>query len=181
MTMMTKDTSKGIDMVPAPLPAEDTPALVHSPRDDATADYEMDIQSPMLMRLYELWRHRHADGTLPGRRDFDPVEMKDCLGNIFILEYVPDIDNFRYTLIGTKIVNWVGVDNTGKLVDEIFDDRMRQFYKGLQARQVPVRTSGKVVWRDKEHVAYELVTLPLSDDKRTVNRFIGAMDFHMKC
>jgi hypothetical protein len=181
MTMMTKDTSKGIDMVPAPLPAEDTPALVHSPRDDATADYEMDIQSPMLMRLYELWRHRHADGKLPARGDFDPVEMKECLGNIFLLEYLPDIDNFRYTLIGTKIAGWVGVDNTGKLVDEVFDERVRLFYKGLQAREVPARTIGKVVWRDKQHVAYEAIMLPLSDDKRTVNRFIGAMEFYMKC
>lgn len=179
--MTMNDTSKGADTVSGALPADDTPALVNSPRDDAIADYSMDIQSPMLMRLYELWQSRHVGGRLPGRSDFDPVEMKECLGNIFILEYVPELDNFRYTLIGTKIVNWVGVDNTGKMVDEIFDDRMRQFYKGLQSRQVPVRTSGKVVWRDKEHVAYELVTLPLSDDKQVVNRFIGAMDFHMKC
>lgn len=162
-------------------PSDDGLELVDSPREGVITDYGMDIQSPMLLRLYELWRNRHADGTLPGRSDFDPVEMKECLGNIFILEYVPDLDNFRYTLIGTKIVNWVGVDNTGKMVDEIFDDRMRQFYKGLQARQLPVRTSGKVVWRDKDHVSYELVTLPLSDDKRMVNRFIGAMDFHMSC
>jgi len=133
------------------------------------------------MWLYELWRSRHVGGDLPARGDFDPVEMKECLGNIFILEYVSELDNFRYTLIGTKMVTWLGVDNTGKLVDEIFDDRMRLFYKNLQERKVPVRTTGPVAWRGKEHVSYELIVLPLSEDKKMVNRFIGAMDFHMKC
>lgn len=161
--------------------ADDAAELVDSPRKDAVVDYGMDIQSPMLSRLHDLWRRKHVEGNLPARGDFDPVEMRDCLGHIFIIESVPDIDNFRYTLIGTNIVKWVGVDNTGKLVDEVFDERMRLFYKVLQARKVPVRTTGPVVWRDKEHVNYELIVLPLSDDKRTANRFIGAMEFHMKC
>lgn len=179
--MAMNDIKRVTDPVPGNLPADDAAELIDSPREDTTVDYGMDVQSPMLSRLFELWRRKHVEGNLPGRNDFDPTEMKECLGNIFILEYVPDIDNFRYTLIGTKIVKWVGVDNTGKLVDDVFDDRMRLFYKGLQARQVPVHTTGPVVWRDKEHVTYELITLPLSDDKQVVNRFIGAMDFHMKC
>jgi hypothetical protein len=175
------DIKRVTDPVPGNLPADDKPALIDSPREDATVDYGMGIQSPVLLRLHELWRCKHVEGKLPGRNDFDPVEMKDCLGNIFLLEHVRDIDNFRYTLIGTKIVGWVGVDNTGKLVDEVFDERVRLFYKGLQARKIPARTIGKVVWRDKEHVTYEAIMLPLSEDKRTVNRFIGAMEFHMSC
>lgn len=178
---MTMSDIKRVTDLARVSPPDDVTEQVNGPREDATVDYEFGIQSPMLMRLHDLWRRKHHDGDLPGRSDFDPVEMKDCLGHIFILEYVPDIDNFRYTLIGTKMVTWLGVDNTGKLVDEIFDDRMRLFYKGLQERKVPVRTTGPVAWRGKEHVSYELVVLPLSEDKRIVNRFIGAMEFHMKC
>ena len=49
--MTMNNTGKGTDTAPGTLPAEDTPALVQSPRDEAVADYGMDIQSPMLMRL----------------------------------------------------------------------------------------------------------------------------------
>lgn len=42
---------------------------------------------------------------------------------------------------------------------------------------LPVRVFGVVDWLDKGHKRYETVILPLADDGKTVNRFVGAMVF----
>lgn len=144
------------------------------PHQDVVLDVEVKLESPRLILLHELWRGKCREGRLPARRDFDPPEMKEVLGAIFLTEYVPAQDDFRYTLIGTEIVKWVGVDNTGRFVGELFGDHGRSFYRLVRTARKPARIHGTVHWRDKRHVRFELLALPLADDGETVDRVIGA-------
>ena len=40
---------------------------------------------------------------MPLRKDIDPLELKDHLGSLNIIECLPERDDFRYRLIGTRI------------------------------------------------------------------------------
>ena len=144
------------------------------PHEDVVLDSEVRLESPRLISLHDLWRGKCREDRLPARRDFDPPEMKDVLGAIFLTEYVPEQDDFRYTLIGTEIVKWVGVDNTGRLVGELFGDHGRSFYRLVRTRKKPARIHGTVHWRYKRHVRFELLALPLADDGESVDRIMGA-------
>lgn len=140
-------------------------------------DWSVALESPLLQGLYEVWQSKARDGALPGRQDFDPVDMIRFLGAVFLLEHDPDVDDFRYTLIGTEITQHVGRDNTGRTVGEVFGSTGLELYRQVRDTARPVRVHGVVDWVGKDHKAFESVILPLADDGRTVNRFIGGMVF----
>lgn len=142
-------------------------------------DEDVRLESPLLLRLHGLWLAKCRDRLIPARRDFDPVEMRDCLGSVFLVEAVPGLDDFRYTLIGSEIVREVEVDNTGRLVGEVFGAGGLVLYRKVRDERRPIRVHGAVDWRQKDYKAYEAVLMPLADDGVTVNRFIGAMVFAM--
>lgn len=142
-------------------------------------DFALDCQSPSVRAVVELWRSKSIPGRLPARADFDPARMKPYLGDLFLVESLPEIDNFRYTLIGTRITGWVGVDNTGQLVDAVLGEHTRLLYCKIRDESIPVRAFGPVGWRQKHFLRYEVAILPLSDNKTVVNRFLGVMAFTM--
>ena len=140
-------------------------------------DWTVTLVSPMLQGLLQTWRAKCREDALPARRDFDPLEMRDALGWLFIAQTEPDIDDFRYTLIGTEITEQVGRDNTGQTVGEVFGPAGLDLYRQIRDSRKPVRVSGVVDWLDQDHKSYETLVLPLADDGHTVDRFIGAMVF----
>lgn len=140
-------------------------------------DWTVSLASPLLQGLFGKWQAKCRDGMLPARRDFDPLDMRDCLGWLFVVQVEAEIDDFRYTLIGTEITEHVGRDNTGRRVGEVFGPAGLDLYRQVRDSQRPVRVWGVVDWLDKEHKSYETLLLPLADDGRTVDRFIGAMVF----
>lgn len=142
-------------------------------------DKDVALEAPLLRRLHGLWQGKCDGDRLPARRDFDPLEMRECLGSIFLVEAVPELDDFRYTLIGSEIVRQVGVDSTGKRVSEVFGEPGLALYREVRDRRRPIRVHGAVDWKQKSYKAYEAVLMPLADDGRSVDRFIGAMVFSM--
>jgi hypothetical protein len=140
-------------------------------------DWAVGLQSALLTNLHDRWAGLCAAGMLPGRRDFDPLALREFLGWLFLLEADPVADDFRYTLIGTGITAQVGVDNTGRLVGEVFGPAGVAMYRTVRDRARPVRVFGLVGWRDQRHKSFETLILPLADDGRTVTRVIGAMVF----
>jgi hypothetical protein len=162
-------------------------------RDRATADWAeamtspkpgawdsaLTLKDPALQRLHELWQAKCRSDALPARGDFDPLEMKDWLGSMFLVEAIPEDNDFRYTLIGTKITQHVGVDNTGKRISEVFGPAGLDLYRTVRDECRPIRVHGTVDWRRQEYKAYETLILPLADDGQRVNRFIGAMVFQL--
>lgn len=140
-------------------------------------DEDVALRSPLLRRLHGLWLEKRRGRLIPARRDFDPVEMPDCLGAVFLVEAVPALDDFRYTLIGSTIVQEVGIDNTGRLVGEVFGEAGLALYRKVRDDRRPLRVHGAVHWRQKDFKGYEAVLMPLADDGRVVDRFIGAMVF----
>lgn len=140
-------------------------------------DWTLALENPALRDLHTRWSERCRDGLLPGRSDFDPLEMRDLLGTLFLLEAEPGGEDFRYTLIGSGITDHAGRDNTGRTVGEVFGPAGLELYTRVRDSARPIRVFGVVDWLDKDHKRYETVILPLADDGKTVNRFIGAMVF----
>lgn len=141
-------------------------------------DRDLALEAPLLLRLHGHWADRCRDGRLPARSQFDPVDMRWAMGSIFLVEARPELEDFRYTLIGSEIVRNAGVDNSGRLVSEVFGATGLALYREIRDERRPIRVHGPMHWRNKLYRGHETLILPLADDGRTVDRFIGGMVFH---
>ncbi|MEP3113366.1 PAS domain-containing protein [Nisaea sp.] len=111
------------------------------------------------------------------RCDFDPVEVKRFLGNLFLVVPEKASDDFRYTQIGTAIPEHVGIDNAGRNVGEIFGPSGLELYCKVWDERRPIRGHAVVEWRRKEQLGYESLLLPLADNFEGVDHFVGMMVF----
>ncbi|WP_416899118.1 MAG: PAS domain-containing protein [Minwuia sp.] len=141
-------------------------------------DTSLDFQNELAPRLLDRWQSRRSNGGLPARRDFDVLELKDFMGWLCVAEVAPGGDDLVYRLIGTRIVEKVGRDNTGKPVSETLPPAALEIFQHLMQKPQPVRTWGRVAWRDRDFRHHESLVLPLADDGRTVDRFFVLMTFY---
>ena len=80
-----------------------------------------ELTSPRIHRLHGYWRHLHEKRgrELPRRADIAPDQIKDLLPNIMIVDVERNPMRFRYRLVGTRVVEYNGVEFTGRYLGEI--------------------------------------------------------------
>ncbi|HEV2549800.1 MAG TPA: PAS domain-containing protein [Stellaceae bacterium] len=142
-------------------------------------DSDLRFDHPRLNELVRYWESKRRDGRLPARVDIDPAELKPFLGNIFMLDVVGEPKRFRYRLIGTEIVEYVGRDSTGKFQEEAYAPEQaaenNAMYRWICENKKPLRNFGVINWVGREFFKYEIVNLPLASDGDTVDIILGCM------
>lgn len=138
------------------------------------------VQSSRIHRLYTYWRQKAAGAAMPARSDFDPVDVRELLPNLMMLDVVGDPPRFRYRLVGTRVVQYTGFDFTGRCLDEmVFQGRdfMEGCYRRVWAERRPI--FGHYAWlvRSRHFGRCEFALLPLSDDGTRVDRCISIEDY----
>ncbi len=141
------------------------------------ATLDIQLWHPKVRALFEYWRSIHpGPGQLPGRAAFDPLAIHQLLPHVMLLDVVGAPSRFRYRLIGTRMVDALGADLTGRWLDEAHrhpDGTLPTF-----PSYVRVATQGLYDWRrGTPHFAgyldrcaeLERVFLPLAADGRTVD------------
>lgn len=137
------------------------------------------VRSERIHRLNDYWQAK-AKGGVPSRSDVDPVDVRELLPNLMMIDMVGDPARFRYRLVGTRVVQYTGFDFTGRCLDEmVFQGRdfMEQCYRRLVAEKRPI--FGHYAWlvRSRHFGQCEFGLFPLSDDGATVNRGISIEDY----
>jgi len=76
---------------------------------------------PKLQRFFDYWAAISPPGRLPGRQHLDPVGLGSILPHVWMLDVVRDngIARFRYRLAGTKEVETLRREVTGRWFDEV--------------------------------------------------------------
>ncbi len=157
------------------------------PLDDVTtttqeAAYGFDpalVQSPRLHRLHAYWRDKAGDG-MPARAEFDPVDIRELLPNLMMVDVLGQPPRFRYRLVGTRVAQYTGFDFTGRYLDEmVFQGRdfMDQCYSRLLSERRPL--FGHYAWlvRSRHFGRCEFALFPLSDDGKKVDRCVSIEDY----
>jgi len=137
------------------------------------------VRSQRIHRLHAYWLAK-AKGKVPARSDIDPVDVRELLPNLMMIDVLGDPPRFRYRLVGTRVVQYTGFDFTGRCIDEmVFQGRdfMEQCYRRMLADKRPV--FGHYAWlvRSRHFGQCEFGLFPLSDDGVTVNRGISIEDY----
>ena len=69
-------------------------------------------------QFLSLWFAEMDAGRRPGKDFFDPLRLRFLLGSLSLLDVEKDPLRFRYRVVGTDIVQRLGVELTGKLLDD---------------------------------------------------------------
>lgn len=135
-------------------------------------DFVPEIDSPRLRNLLALWQAKCGAATLPSRTAFDPLQMREHLGWLSLARVEPDRRDLRYRLIGTKVVDWHGRDITGHLASAALPQPLPGLLMLLVEHPRVARLHGQISWRDKGHLSYEMLVLPLAEDGATVDQLL---------
>ncbi len=115
---------------------------------------------------------------MPARRDIDALRLGPVLPIIWVNEYEPAANTFRYRLAGEEVNAIFGVSVAGRLLSDFVEgDRFapvnNNFLKIIR-EQVAMLASGPV-YRCTDRIAMgERLALPLSSDGVTADGIIGA-------
>jgi len=144
--------------------------------EDLTADHTL---HPKIRRMHEYWLAKCAGRPMPSRVEIDPVELRDCLGNLCIVEVTGDTPpRFKFRLDGSNLVLTTGFDMTGKFVDQLPDADYRDFvttiYQRVVLTKAPVFAANEEDWKGYG-LQVTSVTLPLSTDGIRVDGILDAI------
>jgi hypothetical protein len=155
-------------------PARGRPGMwqVCSPDTDRSAWH------PFLATFFSYWLAiRPGADLLPGRQHFDPVDIGTVMSRVWLLDVVRDgVEmRFRYRLVGTKEVETLQQEVTGKWFDDVHP-RLKETpahlerYRFVAAQGQPTYRKGAVNFAHKrEHAHVENCLVPLARDGRTVD------------
>ena len=167
------DQNPDAQMDPRPLDNVTTAAQEMASSSDVSV-----VHSQRIRKLNDYWQAK-AKGKVPSRSDIDPVDVRELLPNLMMIDMLGDPPRFRYRLVGTRVVQYTGFDFTGRCIDEmVFQGRdfMEQCYRRMLAEKRPI--FGHYAWlvRSRHFGQCEFGLFPLSDDGVTVNRGISIED-----
>lgn len=144
--------------------------------------FPADIRSRRLKDLYEYWQSRHpcAD-LLPSRAGIDPLDIPALLPWLILFEVGQRPEDVRYRLIGTKVVERIGKDLTGRLVAEgYWGEQSREivarYWRVAQTRQ-PECSLRRIKGADGNWHEYEFLLLPLASDGVKVDMLLAGVGF----
>ncbi|MEK9969597.1 MAG: PAS domain-containing protein [Ferrovibrio sp.] len=134
------------------------------------------ITDPNLKQFFRLWLAAHINERAPGKSFLDPLRLRFLLGSLSLLEVEPEPLRFRYRLVGTDIVDRLGIELTGLWLENHPDPGLRPFLiKGAtMVHHAALPVYGHVKARTMgEDWLLEVVAVPLLGPAGDVS-FIGA-------
>lgn len=149
--------------------------------DRILAAFPMEFDNPALAELLEYFDGlRPVPDRLPARADFDPTEVAAHLPFLMMIEVGPEwlaeVDAFRYRVLGTQVVDWLGFDLTGKSMAELGDpDRVKRahrIHRHIVKNARPQRVTCTLRGPGQDYCWAEMLFLPLADDGATVDRIL---------
>lgn len=141
--------------------------------------------NPTLSFLYDYWDSKRRGRQMPARKDINPSDFRQHLSWIFLADVLPEMQDFRYRLVGNLVANYFGLNGTNQTLRQVFAafdqetmDGTLFIYRTVAREKVPVRVTGKANWNGKGLEEFETVYLPLSDDGETTNMILSAFVFN---
>ena len=137
------------------------------------------LRAPALQRLYQDWDDRRRGREFPARANFDPCDLHYVLGDLALIDVLREPLRFRFRLHPTNMVARLGVDLTGKFIDEIADRRhvllaKDQFTEAIETRQ-PVVRHHHAIKTDHRVWNCEILVLPVSSTGSDIDMLMGCV------
>lgn len=137
------------------------------------------VRDARLTRLLADWEARRRGRAFPSRADFTPHDLKYLIGNLSLLDVVYAPLRFRYRIHATKLGQHIGIEMTGKWVDESPNPAhvagaTSHFTEVIEQRTpIVYRRMHEFVTDSLPHNC-EVLALPLASDGTTIDMLMSA-------
>jgi len=139
------------------------------------------FDEPRLGALTQFWLEKRGNRWLPSRSDFDPLELREFLGDLYLVDALEWPKRLRFRLVGTNICKFTGRDVTNRYFDEIYRGAVLRDAMRAQGRAIetagPARFTGAARLAEKVLIDCEAAVLPLSHDQVRVDMLLCMMVF----
>ncbi|HNB27032.1 MAG TPA: PAS domain-containing protein [Alphaproteobacteria bacterium] len=139
------------------------------------------IKSARVQQLYTYWLRRYSEaGDIPARTQFDPVDLRGLLPNLFIVDVERNPQRFRYRLVGTAVVEYNQLEFTGRYLGSIgWEEEEALFaqYKRVLESGGPVFGYYDWILQSGAKGRAEYGLFPLADADGTIVQVIGVEDY----
>jgi len=132
-------------------------------------------------QIVEYWMAIHPSAGLPGRQHLDPLDVPALLPNIRLLDVVGTLPRFRVRLMGTKVREFMGEEQTGRWLDEVFPNlhgslTHTELVKAVRMKSPRWRRGKPALAVDRNFLDMERCYLPFAQDGRTIDM---VLTFHL--
>ena len=137
---------------------------------------------PRLAALRAWWNAKNgATDALPSRADFNPAEYRHLLPYIALVDILRNPLDWRYRLVGTRMVEVMGGERTGRRMRELLSPPAVEGAAMLMTRLIetraPLAFTGTLYWLEKEYVGFHALVLPLSSNGEEIDMALMGLDF----
>jgi hypothetical protein len=150
--------------------------------EDGEYEYCKAAEAPEIQQLVAYWNACRGERFAPSRADINPAAIRRILPCLSMIDVIDGGHDFRFRLLGTRIVEGLGRDSTGRYFGDVYGgqpevmQRMRERMQRVMRLKQPQYTRGKCYWQpDRGYKRFEDVNLPLSSDGRHVDIILGAL------
>lgn len=139
------------------------------------------ICSLRIRTAYNYWLSICNGRQFPSRQDINPVDIPNLLPYVFLVNVPENQQEMNIRLLGSAIVDFLGHDPTGKLLQEhLHDDNSIQLLDGYH--QVLENRCGHYLENSlftgcSETIRYNRLLCPLSSDNQNIDCIFGAVSF----
>jgi hypothetical protein len=145
----------------------------HRPK--VVTDQDLASLHPRFMWMRDYLDRVAPPGRLPGRQHIDPLDVKDLLPLVNLIEVTKDSKavRFRFRLVGTVQTEMAGRDITGMFVEDAvlpaYVNRILSNMRTAAERKRPVYDRFPMPHPNREFIDSERVYFPLAADGETVD------------
>jgi hypothetical protein len=138
-----------------------------------------DIEPDILRDLFTYWTKIKGDKSMPSRQDFRPSDVPRLLPHIVMVDVEHDTGRFLTRLVGSETVKAMGVNNTGRYVNDIPSMAVvLERYKWIIENKIPYIYAGQLAWSEKSFLDYFALGLPLSENDDNVDIIMWGLVYH---
>ncbi len=138
-----------------------------------------DVLHPGSRLLFRQWETLRGALPCPARKSFRLDPVKAIVPNLFILDYLPHLNSFRYRLAGTGLTEFHGQDMTGKDMLsgwDTFEQQMQlRVLRTSQRRRQPALIRSRHFTIRGESFGAETIALPFSTGLGNETQLIGGL------
>lgn len=139
-----------------------------------------EVEDNILSFFLSYWRAKKKRDLLPYHRDFDARDVGGLLPWVILADGLPELADFRYRVIGSRICDYYLGGSTGRTVSEAFakyaqlGQETLWLYRRTCKRKYPIRLTGPAVHLSGIFFpAYDALYLPYSRDGIHADRVLN--------
>jgi hypothetical protein len=135
--------------------------------------------SPIVRYAIDFWQAKVAEtGDVPYRRHIDILDLKPCMGRMLLLDIANPLEDSRYVVFGTMLVEYFNEELTGERLGNSGGAKNRtlieEYRKVIQSGEAMMFTNDPIVGGSV--LNYEKVALPLRNDSGELGFILAVID-----